>query len=100
MPDMPPRVAAAHKATTGTGRLLVLRFLLANPNASRVEVAEGSGAGAKSAWVAIRELEELGYVQTAPDTSAAGRTIHRYSVDRELLSADMAAFVSWVLDPR
>lgn len=97
---MPPRVAAAHKATGGTARLLVLRFLLANPGASRSDIVSGAGAGEKSAWVAVRELDELGYIATVEATSTAGRTIHRYTVNREQLQADMTEFVAWVLDPR
>lgn len=97
---MPPRVAAAHKATGGTARLLVLRFLLANPGASRADIVAGAGAGESSAWVAVSELDELGYISRTPATSAAGRAMHRYTVNREQLQADMAEFVAWVLEPR
>ncbi len=89
---MPPRVAAAHKAVNSTARLLVVRFLLANPEARRSEIADGTGITSASAYVALKELEELGYTA---HTGAARST--RWSIDRELLTRDLAEFVAWTL---
>lgn len=81
-------------------RLLVLRALLAAPSATRADVAAAGNLAARSAWGALRELEELGYV-TVEGREVTGRGAnHRYSVDRQRLDDDLEALVRWVLDPR
>ncbi|MBX3196225.1 MAG: hypothetical protein KF727_14140 [Microbacteriaceae bacterium] len=96
--DMPPRAAAAHRAITGTARLLVLRYVLANDDALRHDVAEGAGVSEKGAWVALRELTELGYVTTVVDESD-GRGTQRFTADRARLEKDLAALVAWTIAP-
>lgn len=91
-PDMPPHAAAAHKAVNSTARLLVVRFLLANPGAGRSQIVDGLGIAPTSVNGALKGLEELGY---AVRTGTVRST--RWSIDRELLTRDLAEFVAWTL---
>jgi len=91
-PELPPRVAAAHKAVSSTARVLVLRYLMAHPESTRTEIAEGSEQPRGSAWFALRELEELGYAVH----TGTGRS-YRYSIDSEKLRRDLLEFVEWTL---
>lgn len=94
--DVPPRAAAAHKAISGHARMTVLRFLLDNPGSSRPGIVAGTGVSQGSASVALRELEELGYVTADVEAPRKGRSV-RYSANRGVLTDDLTAFVAWML---
>lgn len=94
--DFPPRAAAAHKAISGHARMSVLRFLLDNPSSSRPGIVAGTGVSLGSASVALRELEELGYVTADVDAPRKGRTV-RYTANRGVLTDDLTAFMAWML---
>lgn len=98
-PDMPARVAAAQRAISSTARLTVLRFLLGNPGSTRAEVSTGAGIGSKSTWVALKELQELGFVDVTQDAGTGPGANHRFSVDGSRLSEDLGALVAWITQP-
>ena len=94
--DLPPRAAAAQKAISGTARVSVLRYVLDHPGSSRPGIVAGTGVSLGSASVALRELEELGYVAADVEEPRKGRTV-RYSANRGILTDDLTAFMAWML---
>ncbi len=94
--DVPPRAAAAQRAIAGTARLAVLRYLLAHPASLRSAICADAGVSLASASVALRELEELGYVTADAAEPRRGRTV-RYTAQRDVLTDDLTAFMAWVL---
>lgn len=78
-------------------RLATLRFLLENPGTTVQELAPVLGISAQSTRANLAELEAAGFVTTdAGDGPRNGRIV-RYRVNRERLTADLLAFVAWVL---
>jgi DNA-binding transcriptional ArsR family regulator len=74
----------------------VLRFLLDNPDSSRTSIVSGTGVSQGSASVALRELEELGYVTADIEGPRKGRSV-RYVANRGVLTDDLTAFMAWML---
>ena len=96
VPTMPERVAAAHKAISGTSRLRTLRFLLDSPGSTRTQISEGSGISTTSLQPTLLELEQLGYVSANIEGPRNGHTI-RYTANRAAITDDLTAFVAWTL---
>ncbi|WP_348004817.1 hypothetical protein [Pseudolysinimonas sp.] len=98
-PDMPPRVAAAQRALSGPARLLVLRFVINHPESRKTEVVEATGLGTDTGYKALRELQHLGFVTVTKDAGTGPGANHRFSVDSERLTEDLAALVTWIMQP-
>lgn len=76
---------------------MCLRFLLSVGSASRAEVTKATGLAVTTTLDALGELEEQGYITaTVAAEDRAGRH-PLYTADRERVTTELLAFVSWVL---
>lgn len=97
IPDLTGEALSAHRVIQNESRLVCLRFLLGVVSASRVEVTKATGLAVTTTNEALAELEERGYVTaTLPVGDRPGRH-PRYSVNRERVTTELLAFVSWLL---
>jgi hypothetical protein len=93
---IPEDAARARRVIDGTARVLALRFVLSAPGSTRSEVAVGAGMSVPAAQVALRELEELGYITTDIAGPRNGRRI-RYTAVPGSVGQDLDALKSWLL---
>lgn len=97
IPDLPAHLADLFEALQNPTRVLVIRYVLGHPGATRQEVVEGTGAAMAPVYRALAALEGAGYL-LADGTKGerSGRTVH-YSADRARLSADAGALFGWLV---
>lgn len=97
IPDLPAPLADLFEALQNPTRVMVIRFVIAHPRATRQDVVEGTGAAAAPVYRALAALEEAGYLDgDATRGERSGRTVH-YSADRARLSADAGALFGWLV---
>lgn len=98
IPDLTGEPLNAHRVIQNESRLICLRYLLSVESASRAEITQATGLAVTTTVEALAELEERGYV-TAPNMPAHSRAGRRpqYKANRERVTTELLAFVSWVL---
>lgn len=97
IPDLPAHLADLFEALQNPTRVMVIRYVLSNPRATRQDVVEGTGAATAPVYRALAALEEAGYVHAdATRGERSGRTVH-YTADRGKLSADAGALFGWLV---
>lgn len=74
-----------------------LRFLLSEGPATRAQVSGATGLSVSTTIDALRELEKLGYVIGNLDESERSGRHPVYAAQREKVTTELLAFVSWVL---
>jgi DNA-binding transcriptional ArsR family regulator len=102
--DLPAFYAAARRrlddlfeALQNPTRVMVIRFVLAHPSATRQDVVDGTGAAVAPVYRALAALERAGYLSAdATRGERSGRTVH-YSADRVRLSTDAGALFGWLV---
>lgn len=97
IPDLAGEPAAAHRAIQNESRLTCLRFLLSRGPAKRVEISAATGLSVSTTIEALRELEKLGYVVGSLDQAERSGRHPVYAAQREKVTTELLAFVSWVL---
>jgi DNA-binding transcriptional ArsR family regulator len=95
-PALSGAAATAHRAIQNEARLGILRYLLHCGTASRAEINAATGLTVSTAAVAIRELEQAGYITTNVEGERAGRRVE-YTIDRPKVTADLFDFMGWLL---
>ncbi|GAB3611550.1 hypothetical protein GCM10027414_36760 [Humibacter ginsengiterrae] len=97
IPDLPAHLADLFEALQNPTRVMVLRYVVAHPLASRIDVQEATGAAIAPVHRALTALEDAGYLTAdVPPGERSGRTV-RYSADRGKLSADAGALFGWLV---
>ena len=97
IPDLPAHLADLFEALQNPTRVMVLRYVVAHPLASRPDIQEATGAAIAPVHRALAALEDAGYlVADVPSGERSGRTV-RYSADRGKLSADAGALFGWLV---
>ena len=95
IPDLPASLADLFDAFQNPTRVIVVRYVLAHPGATRQGIVEGTGAAAAPVYRALAALEQAGYLSAdATPGARSGRTVH-YTADRAKLSADAGALFGW-----
>ena len=96
VPNMPDNVQAMHHVLGSSTRLTVLRYLLDHPRSTRQLIADDTGVSVAAAGVALRQLQEHGYVDAdIPAELRVGRN-PQYSVQRRRVLDDAGAFFAWL----
>lgn len=95
-PALSGAAATAHRAIQNEARLGILRFLLQAGTATRADINAATGLTVSTAVVAIRDLEQAGYITTNVEGDRAGRRVE-YTIDRQKLTADLFDFMAWLL---
>lgn len=96
VPDLTGDALNAHRVVQNESRLVCLRFLLSVDSATRADVTRSTGLAVTTTIDALNELEQRGYVEASVTGVRAGRH-PRYTANRERVTTDLLAFVSWVL---
>lgn len=96
VPDFSGAAASAHRAIQNEARLSVLRMLLREGTATRAEITAATGLTVSTALVAIRDLEQAGYVLTNVEGDRKGNRVE-YSADRQKVTADLFDLLGWLL---
>lgn len=101
LPDAPESVARFQHAYAAVSRVAILRELLANGPAQRVDLAAALGITTPSVRKALNELIHAGYVTyrlRASTTATSQEQPHGtlYSAQRERIMADLAATLAWL----
>lgn len=94
IPDLTGVALNAHRVIQNESRLICLRHLLGVASASRAEVTRATGLAVTTTIDALNELEERGFIRQTEGGSGRGS---RYVVNRERVTTELLAFVSWVL---
>lgn len=97
IPGLADEPAAAHRAIQNESRLSCLHFLLSKGPATRADISAATGLSVTTTIDALRELESLGYVVGDLDESERPGRHPVYVAQREEITTDLLAFVSWVL---
>jgi len=95
--DLPLRADAARQVLSGPARLSTLRFVLDHPAATRPTIVTGLHISSESVAVALRELEQLGYMAASVDAAHRNGRSVLYTANREAFADDLAVLVKWVL---
>ena len=86
---MPQSADRAYKAIAGRARLEVVRYLMAHPGASTPDIIAGAGVGKPTVWSALRELDELGYLDSShPEGERQGRAV-TFTIRANNLDSDL-----------
>lgn len=93
IPDLTGAALNAHRVVQNESRLLCLRHLLRVASASRTEVTRATGLAVTTTMDALNELEERGFIRAVDDRDRD----RRYAANRERVTTELLAFVSWVL---
>jgi hypothetical protein len=97
IPDLPTNLTPLFETFQNPTRVIVLRFVLAHPGATRQEVVDGTGAAAAPVYRALAALEHAGYLGADASRGArSGRTVH-YTADRGRLSTDAGTLFGWLV---
>lgn len=97
IPGLTGEPAAAHRAVQNESRLSCLRFLLSEGPATRAGISAATGLSVSTTIDALRELEALGYVVGSLEESERSGRHPIYVAQREKVTTELLAFVSWVL---
>lgn len=97
IPELAGEAFAAHRAIQNESRLSCLRFLLSQGPARRTEISAATGLSVSTTIDALRELETLGYVVGSVDGPERSGRHPVYVAQREKVTTELLAFVSWVL---
>lgn len=97
IPELAGEAAAAHRAIQNESRLSCLRFLLSKGPALRTEISAATGLSVSTTIDALRELEALGYVIGNVEGPERSGRHPVYVAQREKVTTELLAFVSWVL---
>jgi len=95
--DLPPRADAARQVVSGPARLSTLRFVLDHSATTRPTIVAGLHISSESVAVALRELEQLGYISGSVDAPHRNGRSVRYTANREAFADDLALLVKWIL---
>ncbi|MBF4563418.1 hypothetical protein ITJ43_14895 [Microbacterium sp. VKM Ac-2870] len=94
IPDLTGAALNAHRVFQNESRLICLRHLLRVPSASRAEVTRATGLAVTTTIDALNELAERGFITAIEGGAGRGS---RYAANRERVTTELLAFVSWVL---
>lgn len=97
VPDLTGEPAAAHRAIQNESRLSCLRFLLRDGPATRAQITAATGLSVSTTIESLRELESLGYIAGSLDGDDRAGRHPLYTAQREKITTELLAFVSWVL---
>lgn len=94
---MPEDAIRAHQAITAHTRLLVIRYLLHEPNSAKGAIIEGTGLSRNTVRAALDDLEETGFLLTSAEPGRRqGRPVE-YRINRAEMTRSLATLWAYIV---